>query len=121
MKDSFPHDLRVVLWVCGARARQSVTESVMECAEGGVLRECRAVGDARLHRAIERAGEDLCFLFGTCPGWPVGETGGGPLVGGFVFPALGVEGFRPWVVSEHQALEVEEEIRALVKACVRGV
>ena len=40
--------------------------------------------------------------------------GGGPLVGGFVLSALGVDSFRSRVVAEHQALEVLEEVSALV-------
>ena len=45
--------------------------------------------------------------------WSFGG-GGSPLVGGFVFSALGVDRFRSRMVSEHQALGVLEEVGALV-------
>ena len=48
-------------------------------------------------------------------------SGGGQLVVGFVPPALGVDGFRSWVVSEHYAMNVIEKVCAVVRAGVRGV
>ncbi len=43
------------------------------------------------------------------------------MVGGFVFPALGVDGFRSLVVSEHYVLQVLEKVYALIQAGICGV
>ncbi len=79
----------------------AVAEGVEECPEGGVLWASGTIGNARLHGAVEGAGGNFrtrleCELDG-----PVYFREGGPLVGGFVLPALGVDCSRSWVVSEH--------------------
>ncbi len=43
------------------------------------------------------------------------------MVGDFILSALRVEWFRSRVVSEDQALQVQEEVRALIQAGVGGM
>ncbi len=53
--------------------------------------------------------------------WSVVGLGGGPMVGGLLLLTLGVDCFRSRVLSEHPALQILEEVRAIIQAGVGGV
>ena len=104
MENCLPHVTRVIFRICDARSCQSVAEGVVERSEGGVLRVCGAICDARFHRAAEGAGEK----FGSLPEYELDGAlkcrGGDPLVDRFVLSTLGADRVSSRVVAEHKAM-----------------